>query len=235
MKSVHIRRFSGPYFPIFSPNTGKYGPEKLWTRTLFTKCEWVSRGLFLKDRLKYFKKRRQINKIQCINNSDWNQRTVDQDNIYDKSFQKLEYKLLYYNWNFWFYHLLQVPFYGVFRSSHQRCSIKKGVFKNFAKFTCKHLCRSIFFNEVEGLRPATLLKKFCKFSKIFKNTAGKLLLHIPWLIYSQCTFASLRFQLKHVWGIPYQNAKNHKTLSRGYNSDNTSDLVTESIVSRLYV
>ena len=155
MKSVHIRRFSGPYFPIFSPNTGKYGPEKLWTRTLFTKCEWVSRGLFLKDRLKYFKKRRQINKIQCINNSDWNQRTVDQDNIYDKSFQKLEYKLLYYNWNFWFYHLLQVPFYGVFRSSHQRCSIKKGVFKNFAKFTCKHLCRSIFFNEVEGLRPAT--------------------------------------------------------------------------------
>ena len=27
------------------------------------------------------------------------------------------------------------------RSSHQRCSIKKGVLKNFAKFTGKHLCQ----------------------------------------------------------------------------------------------
>ena len=37
------------------------------------------------------------------------------------------------------------------RSSHQRCSIEKGVLRNFAKFTGKHLCQS--------LRPATLLKK----------------------------------------------------------------------------
>ena len=28
VKSVQIRRFSGPYFPVFSPNTGKYRPEK---------------------------------------------------------------------------------------------------------------------------------------------------------------------------------------------------------------
>ena len=28
VKSVQIRSFSGPYFPVFSPNTGKYGPEK---------------------------------------------------------------------------------------------------------------------------------------------------------------------------------------------------------------
>ena len=28
MKSVQILSFSGPCFPIFSPNTGKYGPEK---------------------------------------------------------------------------------------------------------------------------------------------------------------------------------------------------------------
>ena len=33
------------------------------------------------------------------------------------------------------------------RSSHQRCSIKKGVLKNFAKFTEKHLCQSLFFNK----------------------------------------------------------------------------------------
>ena len=36
---------------------------------------------------------------------------------------------------------------------------KKGVLRNFAKFTGKHLCQSLFFNKVVGLRPATLLKK----------------------------------------------------------------------------
>ena len=35
---------------------------------------------------------------------------------------------------------------------------KKGAFRNFAKFTGKHLCQSVFFNKVAGLRPATLLK-----------------------------------------------------------------------------
>ena len=37
------------------------------------------------------------------------------------------------------------------RSSHRRCSVGKGVLKNFAKFTGKHLCQSLFFNIVEGL------------------------------------------------------------------------------------
>ena len=45
------------------------------------------------------------------------------------------------------------------RNSHQRCSIKKGVLKNFIKFTGKHLCQSFFFNKVSGLRTAALLKK----------------------------------------------------------------------------
>ena len=45
------------------------------------------------------------------------------------------------------------------RSSHQRCSIIKGVLRNFPKLTGKHLCQSLFFNKVLGLRPATLLKK----------------------------------------------------------------------------
>ena len=47
----------------------------------------------------------------------------------------------------------------LFRSSHQMCSVKKGVLKNFTKFTGKHLCQSLFFNKIVGLRPATLLKK----------------------------------------------------------------------------
>ena len=45
------------------------------------------------------------------------------------------------------------------RSSHQRCSVRKGVLRIFTKFTGKHLCQSFFFNKVGGLRPATLLKK----------------------------------------------------------------------------
>ena len=36
---------------------------------------------------------------------------------------------------------------------------KKRVLRNFAKFTGKHLCQSLFFNKVAGLRPATSLKK----------------------------------------------------------------------------
>ena len=46
-----------------------------------------------------------------------------------------------------------------FRSSHQRCSVRKGVLRNFAKFTGKQLCQSLFFNKVAGLKPVTLLKK----------------------------------------------------------------------------
>ena len=41
----------------------------------------------------------------------------------------------------------------------ERYSGKKDVLRNFAKFTVKHLCQSLFFNELAGLRPATLLKK----------------------------------------------------------------------------
>ena len=35
------------------------------------------------------------------------------------------------------------------RSSHQRCSVKKGALRNFAKLTGKHICQSLFFNKVE--------------------------------------------------------------------------------------
>ena len=45
------------------------------------------------------------------------------------------------------------------RSSRQRCSVRKGVLRNFTKFTGKHLCQSLFFNKVAGLRLVTLFKK----------------------------------------------------------------------------
>ena len=64
------------------------------------------------------------------------------------------------------------------RSSHQRSSIKKGVLRNFTKFTGKHLCQSLFFNKVAGLRPATSLKKrlWRRCFPVNWNTSGRLLL-----------------------------------------------------------
>ena len=44
-------------------------------------------------------------------------------------------------------------------SSHLEVFCKKGVLRRFTKFTRKHLCQSLLFNRVAGLRPATLLKK----------------------------------------------------------------------------
>ena len=62
----------------------------------------------------------------------------------------------------------------VFLKSHKRsCSVRKGVRRDFAKYTEKHLCQSLFLNKVSALKPATLLKtlvqifswEFCEISK----------------------------------------------------------------------
>ena len=45
------------------------------------------------------------------------------------------------------------------RSSRPEVFCKKGVYKNFARRTGKHLCQSLFLNKIAGLGPATLLKK----------------------------------------------------------------------------
>ena len=87
------------------------------------------------------------------------------------------------------------------KSSHQRCSIKKGVLRNFKKFIGKHLCQSLSFNKVEGLRPETLLKKrlwhrcfpvnFVKFLRTPFLTE-----HVWWLL--------VALSLKKREGKPYQ-------------------------------
>ena len=76
------------------------------------------------------------------------------------------------------------------RCSHRRCSTRKDVLRNFAKFTGKDLCQSLFFNKATGLRPATLLKmklwrgcfpvSFEKFLRTFslQSTPGRLLLEL---------------------------------------------------------
>ena len=53
---------------------------------------------------------------------------------------------------------------------------KKGVFKNFANFTGKHLCWSLFLEKLQVFRSAILLERdsntgfSCEIYEIFKNT-----------------------------------------------------------------
>ena len=61
------------------------------------------------------------------------------------------------------------PFRTNYRSSHQRYSMKNGVFRNFTKFTGKGLYQSHFLNKVAGLQ--TLVQMLsCEFCEISKNT-----------------------------------------------------------------
>ena len=57
-------------------------------------------------------------------------------------------------------------------SSHQRCSIKKAFLKNFAIFTGKHLCWSLFLMKLQVFRLVTLFKRDSNIGvcEILKNT-----------------------------------------------------------------
>ena len=74
------------------------------------------------------------------------------------------------------------------KSSRQRSSMKKGVLRNFAKFTGKHLCQRLFFNKVACqsccfIKKESLAQVFsCKFYDISKNTSGRLLLILAYWI-----------------------------------------------------
>ena len=64
----------------------------------------------------------------------------------------------------------------LFRSSRSEVFCKKGVPRNFAKFTRKHLYQSPFCNNGAGLTPKTLLKKrlwhrfSCEFGKYLRTS-----------------------------------------------------------------
>ena len=80
--------------------------------------------------------------------------------------------------------------------------MKKGILRNFTKFTGKHLCQNVIFNKVAGLRPAIKFIKndtlaqvfpvnFAKFLRtpFLQNTSGRLLLTIH-TIYTRKTVSS---------------------------------------------
>ena len=74
----------------------------------------------------------------------------------------------------------------IYRSSHWRCSVGKGVLRNFAKFTWKHLCQSLYFDKVAGLRPET-----CNFIQI--ETLAQMFSYEFWEISKNNSF------IEHVW------------------------------------
>ena len=67
-------------------------------------------------------------------------------------------------------------YYGNGGSSRPEVFCKKGVLRNFAKFTGKHLCQSLLFNKVVGqacnfIKKDTLAQVFsCEFCEISKST-----------------------------------------------------------------
>ena len=78
----------------------------------------------------------------------------------------------------------------VYRSSHQRGSVRKSVLRNFTKFTGKHLCQSLLFNKARNfIKKETLAQVFsCEFSEIFK----KAFLHrTPLVAVSVCVICTI--------------------------------------------
>ena len=82
---------------------------------------------------------------------------------------------------------------------------KKGVLENFAKFTVKHLCQSLFFNKNAGLRSETLamcfLVNFAKFLRpsFLQNTSGRFLLYIDTYIHTKinrCIHTNISIKLE---------------------------------------
>ena len=74
-----------------------------------------------------------------------------------------------------------------YRSSRLEVFCKKGVLRNFEKLTGKHLCLSLLFNKVAGLKTVTLLKKKfwykcfpVNFSKFLKTPF--ITEHLRWLL-----------------------------------------------------
>ena len=88
--------------------------------------------------------------------------------------------------------------YLPFRSSRPGVFCKKGVLRKFAKITGKHLCQSLFFNKVVGLRRATLLKKRL-WHRWFPVNFAKFL-RTPFFAEHLLTTASVRFNsTKKFW------------------------------------
>ena len=81
---------------------------------------------------------------------------------------------------------------------------KKCILRNFPKFTGKHLFQSLFFNNVAGLTPATLLKKRL-WHRCFPVNFGKFLKTLFLAEYFRWLLSFVQFLLdsltKHIFSL----------------------------------
>ena len=97
----------------------------------------------------------------------------------------------------------------------QRCSVKKVFLEISQNFTGKHLCQNIFFNEVAGLRPATLLKKRL-WHRRFPVNFVKIL--------------RTSFYMEHLWWLLLSVlSENVRKLIRGYRNGTSGCVFTGGI------
>ena len=88
------------------------------------------------------------------------------------------------------------------RGSQRRCSVKKGVLRNFAKSIGKHLCQSLFFNKVAGLRPADVgVSYLATRRKIVTAPRSK-------------GWSDLLLMIKLLFTVPVSNAKRERMFSK---------------------
>ena len=95
--------------------------------------------------------------------------------LYTKTFLPL--LLHFWNYNLWIngFRCWRSSIPPNTKSSHPDVFCEKGVLRNFAKFSGKHLCQDLFFNKVAGacnfIKKEALVQVFsCKFCETSKNT-----------------------------------------------------------------
>ena len=84
-------------------------------------------------------------------------------------------KKIMWKWTTWIHLTYIYKAKNQCRSSHRRCSMKKVVLKNFATFTRKHLCWSLFLINCRHEQLQLYWKKtpthvfWCEYCEIFRN------------------------------------------------------------------
>ena len=68
-----------------------------------------------------------------------------------------------------------------YKISFQRCSVRKGVLRNFPKFTGKYLCQSLFFTCAHRCFPVMNYVKLLR-TRFLQNTSGYLLLFLIFIV-----------------------------------------------------
>ena len=93
------------------------------------------------------------------------------------------------------YRMVLFFYISIYGSSHRRCSVEKGVYKNFANFTGKNLFWSLFLIKFQGqacnfikkrLQHRCFPAKFAKFLRtpILENICERLLLNLSGMLRS---------------------------------------------------